>query len=190
MKVAMYGGSPALDMGAALSHGAGWEHWCLNNCWPIAVRWDRWFNIHQYGALKKNWPKGLAQEIAWAHMNPKVPCYVIESWGGVLPNERIFPRDKLARQPRGWYHCGSIDWMVAYAIHLKATEIAIHGVSLAMESGEPLSAWPCLEYWCGYAEGRGIKVTVHEPGLFANYRVVRDKRAYGYDEYDLITDVT
>ena len=60
-----------------------------------------------------------------------------------------------------------------------------------MEGGEPLSAWACLEYWIGYARGRGIRVVLAEDcNLFYNYRIVRDKRQYGYDDWDLIEDRT
>ena len=189
MKVAIYGGAPIKDLAGA-QHGRGWEYWCLNNVFPVAVPWTRWFNLHHYKTLKKEWPRGLAQEIAWAHMNPEVPCYVLESWGGVIPNERIFPRSRLARMPRGDYHCGSFDWIVAFALLLGAKEIAIHGIGLAMESGEPLSAWSCLEYWIGYAEGRGARVRMFDSNLFYNYRLVRDKKAYGYDDWDLVEDRT
>lgn len=184
----MLGGSPIKDY-AVIPQRKGWETWHLNNIHPT-VACDRWFNLHHFKTLKSEWAHGLSAEIAWAHLNPEVPCYVLESWCGVIPNERIFPRAKLARMPRGNYHCGSFDWMVAYAVLLGAREISMHGIGLAMESGEPSSAWACLEYWIGYAQGRGINVNCVDCNIFYNYRLVRDHKAYGYDDWDLIEDRT
>lgn len=181
----------AQNLKDVIAHGSHWEYWGLNVCprWAQNIKWTRWFNLHHYASLKQNMPNALAQEIGWAHVNDRIPYYVLESWGNKLPNERIFPRQKLEKMPRGSYHCGSIDWMLAYAILIGAKEVAVHGASLAMEGGEPLSAWPCLEYWIGYAQGKGIKISTYDCGLFFNYRIVRDHRRYGYDEYDLIQEV-
>lgn len=186
----MFGGSPIRQI-AKIPKGRDWEFWCINNVRPAIVdRWDRWFNLHHYDTLRREWKSGLAQELALAHLDPEVPCYVLESWKGKLPNERIFPLKALEKMPRGSYHCGSFDWLVAYALHLKAREIAIFGAYLAFEHGEPMSAHPCLEYWIGYAQGRGCNVKVYDSGLFYNYRLVRDKRRYGYDDWDLVEDVS
>lgn len=191
MKVAIIAGGTINDIKAVLDLDESWEIWGLNNITPNFVpRWDRWFNLHHYKTLRKEWPRGLASELAWAHMNPELPCYVLESWNGKIPKERIFPRRQLAKMPRGGYHCSSIDWMIAFAVLLGAKEISLHGVGLAFERGEPISAHPCFEYWCGYAEGRGIKVHTHDCNCFYNYRLVRDRKAYGYDDWDLVEDLS
>jgi hypothetical protein len=185
----MFGGSP-IRSATLIPSGKEWEFWCINNVRPAFIaKWHRWFNLHHYATLRKEWRHGLAQEIALAHLHPEIPCYVLESWGGVIPNERIFPNKALAKMPRGTYHCGSFDWLVSYALHLKAREIAIFGAELAHESGEPMSAHACLEYWIGYAEGRGCKVAIHDSGLFYNYRLVRDRKRYGYDDWDLLETI-
>lgn len=189
MKVAIFGGAQIRDFGAVAVLDDSWEMWGLNNVIPACVpRWTRWFNLHHYRTLRREWAHGLANELAWAHLNPRLPCYVLESWGRKLPCERIFPRKQLAKMPRGNYHCGSFDWMVAFAVLLGAEEISLHGIGVAYEGGEPMSAHACLEYWCGYAEGRGIAVHAHDVNCFYNYRIVRDRKAYGYDDWDLVED--
>jgi len=193
MKIVIVGGYPIQDRAAVYEHGEDWEYWGINAIhidWLPVRKWSRWFNLHHYKTLKTEWKHGLAAEIAWHHIHNNVPCYVLESWDGIIPNERIFPRKKLERMSRGWYHCGSFDWMVAYAVSLGAEEIALHGIGLAMESGEPMSAHACLEYWCGYAEGKGCKVTTKDCNLFYNWHLVRDHKAYGYDDWDMIEDRT
>lgn len=188
MKIVMIGG--AITKPALVPNEKGWEQWIINNVFHewTGLRITRWFNLHHLKTLKKEYAGGLAQEIAWAWLHQKVPCYVLQSWAGALPNERIFPRKKLAAMPRGWYHCGSFDWMVAYAVLLGAKEISIHGVRLCTDSGEPMSARACLEYWIGYAEAKGCKVHFHDGDLFYNYHLVRDRKAYGYDDWDLLED--
>ena len=193
MKIAIIGGN-SKDAHGALNRDID-EFWGLNNVHPVwtnYIQWARWFNLHRYAHLYRDMPLGLDQEIVWARNNPEVPCYVVESWDDRLPNERIFPRKEMARaMPRGDYHCGSFDWMVAYATFVGATEIHLHGIGLAMESGEPSSAWACLEYWCGYAEGRGVKVfTAKDCDIFAYYHLVKTHKVYGYDDIPLVEDRT
>jgi len=80
---------------------------------------------------------------------------------------------------------------VAHAILEGATEIALHGIGLALDSprAEPISARACLEYWCGVAEGRGIKVTTAEDcDIFLQYHLLKSSTVYGYDDVKLIED--
>jgi len=111
---------------------------------------------------------------------------VLEPWP-TLPDVTIFPHEILrSSQPRGAYHCSSIDWMIAYALHLGASEIFLTGVQMR-NSEEPLSAQACIEYWCGYAEGKGCRVTAaSDSDLFFNYHLVRSRYVYGYDSWDLV----
>lgn len=168
-----------------------WEVWGLNAMRnpDVTRRWDRMFNLHRYAHLKRDWRTGLALEIAWTHLHPEVPFYVVDPWPtGSLPNQHIFPRHKL-RFGRRDYHAGSFDWLLAYAIHLGTKEIALYGIGLNLESGEPISARACMEYWCGYAEAKGIKVHVAPNcDLFAQYHLVKSHTVYGYDDVRLVED--
>jgi len=191
LKVAIVGGATR-DLNAVRSFRDDWEIWGLNAIRPVwsgPIRWSRWFNLHRYFHLKRDWRDGLQSEIGWAHLNQGVPFYVVDSWDGALPNEVIFPWRKLAKLPRGDYHAGSFDWMVAFAAYLGAKEISIHGVNLNMESGEPISARACLEYWCGYAVGKGAIVHIaNDCQIFHQYHLVCSDSVYGYDDVRLIED--
>ena len=194
MKIAIIGGV-AKESGGLLKLGREWHFWCLNACmpkWlsPRYVRIDKWFHLHKRSVLERAIPEHLEQFESWANEHDEMEFVLLERWHE-LPNAVILPRADLEAMPRGGYHCGSFDWMVAYAIMLGATELFLTGISLHRESGEPMSSGPCLEYWCGYAEGRGIKVTAaSDCDLFWNYRLVRDRRMYGYDDFDLVETVT
>src|SRR5574341_1831829 len=193
MNVAIIGGM-VKDHEAVLRLGLNWEIWGVNACrywWSEGdyrgIRWSRWFNLHRYAHLKRDWLPNLEREIRWANEHPDVPYYVLDDWPQVMPKQHVFPREELQYQPRVDYHAGTFDWLVAYACHLGARSISLHGITL-MDSGEPMSARACLEYWCGYAEGRGIEVLAHDCDLFYQYHVVRSRTVYGYDDVKLIEE--
>jgi len=163
------------------------EVWGLNAIRPKWVkRWDRMFNLHTYENLTRyKWPVEIEQK--WSEDNPDTPFYVMPPWPrGSLVNGIDFPRAAMGKaMPRGDYHCGSFDWMVAVAVFWGFEEIELHGVSL-LTSDEPISARPCLEYWCGYAEGRGIKVVAAKDCFIFKfmYTMISDL-IYGIDDTPL-----
>lgn len=138
----------------------GAEIWGLNAARPAWVPyWSRMFNLHSHSSLRVDWAEHLPKEEAWVRENPGVPFYVGAWW----------PRDKFPSQVRFetpslplihgkyYYHRGSIDLMVLFAVTLGFQEIKLHGVKLSKPTESP-SARACLEYWCGYAEGLGVRV--------------------------------
>lgn len=138
----------------------------------------------------------IERDVGWVKANPDVSFHTSDRWPELdsVTNHFIFPRifvEKRTR-PRGSYHCGSFDWMVAFAIAVKSFDyIVLHGVSLLIEGGEPISARACLEYWCGVAEGRGISVEVESDcDLFAFYHLVKSNMVYGYDDTPIYEDRT
>lgn len=193
MKVAIVAGSAKAKDGI-LNLGSGYEIWGLNGCWPAwlmgsYVRLDKWFHIHKRADLLKDIPEHVDNFETWAKKHPEIEFVLLEPWDAI-PDATIFPHEELRKMPRGDYHCSSIDWMIAYAIHLRADEIVLSGIQMRAE-GEPISATPCIEYWCGYAQGFGIDVTVTPScDLFYNYHMVRSRYVYGYDSWDLIEDRT
>lgn len=171
------------------------ELWGLNAIRPTWAKhfpWTRWFNLHRYDHMARDWATGLVDEIWWAQQHPEIPFYKLDDeWPTTvrLPNPRIFPREAIRRFFKcREYHAGSFDWLVAYAIYLRFQEIRIHGVNLNLESGEPISARACLEYWCGQAEARGIRVVTVDCGFFCQYHYVRSQTLYGYDDVKLVED--
>lgn len=169
------------------------EVWCINGIlkkqWDSPPRVARHFNIHYFENLKK-YGYNLSGDITNATLLRDVPFYTSDEWP-VLDNQVIFPRAELERMPRGDYHCGSFDWLVAFAVLLGAKEIDLHGIGLCLEAGEPISSRACLEYWCGYAAGKGIKVTcAPDCDIFHFYHLVKSNLVYGYDDTPIFEDRT
>src|SRR6185295_10699110 len=138
-------------------------------------RVDRAFNLHWYRLL-------VEYGYSFAEAGWHGQIWTLDPWPeGMLMNRRQFPYEELLRMPRGNYHCGTFDWLVAYAIYLGATEISIYGVGLVLEPGEPISARACLEYWLGRAEGAGIKVNAPNADIFHFYHLVKSDLIYSLD---------
>lgn len=167
----------------------GFEVWGLNAIRPqwLDGSWSRMFNLHRHDLLMRyGWP--VNREYEWVGANPDIPFITVDMWPRL--KSVIFPRAKL-KFPMANYHCGSFDWMVAYAMHLGAVEIALHGIRLGFEAGEPLSSRACLEYRCGMAAGRGIKITLSpDTDLFTFYHLVKSHLIYGYEDTPVVEDRT
>ena len=170
--------------------------WGVNGgCGGSAVPgWNILFNVHRFKLLKR-YGYNFENDKKFKGL-----VYTADAWPkGWLKDPYIFPADKMARDmPRGHYHCGSADWLVAFAVWAtlygkttRFTQIDLHGWNLILEAGEPISARACLEYWCGYAEAKGIKVNVApDCGIFHYFHMVKSKRTYGYDDCPMFEDKT
>ena len=158
---------------------------------PWVKSWTRRFNLHKFEYLKRDWMDDVMREAERRAKEPHIPLYTLDPWPKELEaNQIIFPRDKLQDFVRPDYHCSSFDWLIAFAIHLGATKIGVHGISLWAEE-MPLSARACGEYWCGVAEGRGVAVDIKpDSDLFAYMHVVKSRQVYGYDDVHILEDKT
>jgi len=77
-----------------------------------------------------------------------------------IPTGVEFPLSEIMQQlPSGDYQTCMISMMLALAILEGVDEIGIYGCDLAHDS-EYTYQRPCVEYWLGFARGRGIKVHV------------------------------
>jgi hypothetical protein len=188
MNIAIVG--PGAARGAGSFYDERWKIWGINSAYrQHHARWAKMFNLHRLRHLERDCPQYVDWDSTWSRRNPRVPMVVVDSWKGLLKNQVLFPRAALAKQSRTDYHASSFDWLVAYAIHLKAKLIHIHGARFALDSPreEPISARACLEYWCGYAQGLGIKVTEHRDcELFVQYHLVQSRTVYGYDDVHMV----
>lgn len=73
----------------------------------------------------------------------------------LLPNSIEYPLNKMHSK----YFTNSIAYVIAYAIHKGATSIDLYGVPLVLKD-EYREQRACIEYWLGYARGKGIDVTI------------------------------
>ncbi|HVM96153.1 MAG TPA: hypothetical protein VMT89_07175 [Candidatus Acidoferrales bacterium] len=173
------------------------EIWTCNGQQSGVLHWlprvDRAFNLHKYELLKA-YGYSFDSEADWVREHPETPFMTMDKWPKYLvpnwTNWQDFPwKDMAQKQPRGMYHCGTFDWLVAYAVHCGVKDITIHGVNLCLESSEPMSAQACLEYWCGYAEGKGCKVTMKpDATMFCYMQKNLTNLTYGIDDAPIYTD--
>lgn len=178
----------------------GWENWCLNGqqCGTIG-QWlpqvDRAFNVHRF-ALLKQYGYSFDAEASWVRENPTTPFITLDKWPKYMVPDwcrgELYPLQAMLKSkmfPRPMYHCGSFDWMVAYAIFCGFTHIEIHGINLRLEASEPGSSQSCLEYWCGFAEARGIKITsTPDATMFFYSHITLTNRTYGWDDAPVYVD--
>lgn len=173
--------------------------WTLNSAWRrFGWSYDgppdsltAYFELHTPKYLREEWgpDKSHFRQLSFL----RVPVYVqnATAWPA-LEHPVTLPRPQLRKAfPRGDYHASSVDWMLALGIWKGYKQIDVYGTSFSpIDAGEPLSARSAFEYWVGYAEGRGVKVQVHEPtGAFWIYNYTKERTPYHTDDsWRLIED--
>jgi hypothetical protein len=75
------------------------------------------------------------------------------------------------------YFSNTVDYAIALAIYEEFTEIDLYGVNMETP-GEYAYQKPGVDFWCGVAIGKGIKVNVF--GERSTIMKARDKKLYGY----------
>jgi len=132
-------------------------------------RCDALFEIHQ----EKEWndEKQVSLFNKW-----NCPVYMHEHYDEI-PKSVPFPREALQGFfPREYYQ-NTISYMLAYAIYLQDYErIELYGVHFATDH-ESFNELPSFEYYCGFAEARGIELVIPDGS-----DVLKLKRQYGYEK--------
>lgn len=138
------------------------EIWSLNRCYTFLKRWDRWYEVHQpelyTGKTGLREPQYL--ELLRAS---KVPIYM-QVPDPTVPKAVLFPKAEIVASGLRDYFTTSIAYMIAHAIYehdqgQRIGEIHLYGVDMSAYSEYSFQR-PCVEYWLGVADGRGIKVII------------------------------
>lgn len=146
-----------------------WEIWGMNAGYTMLPRWDRWFELHQRQVnLNDEGPTHI-----WKVAGLTCPIYMIKHYEDI-PMSVPYPLQAVLEQFRP-YMTSTFSYMAALAIMEGFSEIGIYGVDTADE--EWGSQRPSLEYLLGYAEGKGIKVTIPKESS-----LLRAPFLYGYQE--------
>lgn len=150
------------------------EHtWGVNNlCLTRPVTLS--FNMHD---LDKHKNHPLFNKTI-AHINKYNIPIVTQRVYEHIPSSIAFPLEEMPFK----YFGNSIDYMIAYAVHLGATIIDIYGVAM-LAGTEYFHQKPSLEFWIGYARGKGIDVNIHEPTNVC--KNLRGLYGYDWDEEDM-----
>ena len=133
-----------------------WEKWGV--AWDSeAFNLDRVFEPHSSCEWKQYRGDDYISRLR------EMPRLYLQEAHPELPNATVYPFDEV----EGWLE-SSVAYMLALAIHEKAQEIGIYGVS--MEAQEEYGYQrPNAAYLVGLARGKGIKVHIPDQSSLLKY---------------------
>ena len=135
-----------------------WERWWLNDAHvmiPKGRTCTAWWELHGDTPLTRDRRPANHFEVIKAM---DIPVYYLHG-DPPTPNAIKLNIDELAAVGRDYFAC-TFAYQIAHAMKLGATEIALYGVAL-QTNREIVVERPCVAYWLGLAEGRGITVSSH-----------------------------
>jgi hypothetical protein len=182
-KVAIIGFAPSRVLAPFADDS--FDIWGINDLWFAMngpeCRWDRWFDIHNDKVLHNN-PRTGEKHWEWLKRVNDMPVYMLKKYDEV-PASVKFPLEELVEHFSddegfsGDYFTNSISFMIALAVYEAYSEIHVYGVNM-LGSDEYEYQRPCVEYWVGFAKGRGIKCVIPKESSLLK----ADKR-YGYETH-------
>lgn len=177
------------------------ELWTCNGLiWDV----DIMFEIHRRSYLKTvygeefpryekqllNYTTGATNALLQARSkrNRDVPhpkLITAHLWQGLVST--VLPVTSMAEHLNfGAWHCGSFDYMMAYALYLDYRDIRLYNINFT-RGGEPLGAPACLAYWVGVANGRGATVRLFNCDTIGKtYQLLESRRQYGLEDMVLV----
>jgi len=164
------------------SSSPGWEDapygngevWGVNDT-HVLRDVDRIVDVH-VGRLDTDNVKDIQSMLLLREKN--IPGYFHSEIKG-FDNIKRYPIEEIKDAFGTDYFASCIDYAIALAIYEGATEIHIYGVAVLIHS-EYAHQKPGIEYWIGYARGRGIKTEVH--GHISQLLKTHTGLMYGYED--------
>lgn len=135
-----------------------WPRIMPGNRIPEKQNVTRWFQIHHRHSYDQTVNRDHSHH-EWLQLQRDFPIYMMERNQDV-PASCMFPKEQLLDTFRR-YFTNSISWEIALAIYEGFKKIYIFGVDMAQDS-EYSYERPSVEYFCGFAEGRGIELVIPE----------------------------
>jgi hypothetical protein len=161
-----------------------WELWGLNTLYkqlsPAQLsRFSRWFELHGDTPITRL----RRPDDHWASLEAlKVPVYTFHELPTITRVVK-FPIQTAIDQGKDYFAC-TMCYQVALALSEGVTELALYGISLTT-AREALVERPCLEWWLGLAEGRGVRVTITKS---AEHGLGTHQWRYAFDDQEERTD--
>lgn len=153
-----------------------YETWGINDlCLFRSV--DKVFDMHDFKPRYK--PDDLNNPVTKIvnHVTRyNIPIITLDKYD-FLPTSISFPLSKVREQFGTDYFSCTMSYMMAYAILEDVTEISMYGINMRTND-EYMYQKPALEYWIGYARGKGIKVNIKSPKSYL--MCTPDGLLYGY----------
>jgi len=162
-KVVICGFAPSSCEDVRHYYGNGaYEIWGLNQLYMqmphIADHATRWFQIHHRSSYDANANRDISHH-DWMKNQRNFPIYM-QKREPDIPLSLEFPKDEIMAH-FGNYFTNSISWMIAVAIYEGFEEIVLLGVDMSTD-GEYAYERPSVEFFCGWARGRDIKLIIPE----------------------------
>lgn len=162
---------------------------------PSTKRLDRIYEVHDRATI--DW---LISDRKCNYNKYKCPVFVrdLDEVNGLIdyPVDFCKEKNKIFKILKREYFTSTVSWMLAHAIIQGYTEITIMQIHLSHES-EYFYERPCIEYWIGRAEERGIKVNIPEDSEILNghylygfekqpisWQKIRSKKLYADQEME------
>jgi len=146
-----------------------WQIWaCSPGNQNTLPRVDVWFELH--GNL--HWPENASYGLPYIEWlkTLKIPIFMQNQM--YVPNAIVFPKDEMVKEFGKDFFTSSFSWMMAWAIHQGAKEIALFGIDMASRD-EYILQRPGFYFFKHIAEQRGIRVSapnesdiMQPPGLY------------------------
>ena len=151
-------------------HDPEWEIWGCNEM--TIERADKWFELHPM-------PVQNEAELKWLK-ECEQPLYVLNKTKG-MPRSITYPLNAIcdALKVEPYFTC-TFAYEIAFALYDGFTTIGLWGCNLPMGSPrERIFESRCVEWWLGFAQGRGVEIVIPEEDSLAKCEYL-----YGYD-YEL-----
>jgi len=152
MKIAIIGGSPASRESIPFDD-LTWDIWGLGIHYLDCPRINRVFEIHDYNPSEDpNHFNRLA--------NSNIPLIVSNKFPHKGEHIQVFDYKKARKLMGGDHLTSSMAYMMAQAVMDGVDEIGIFGVDMSIDDNEYFYQRPTMYAWIGYAQAKGIKVTI------------------------------
>lgn len=163
-----------------IGRGIGWEEgptegetWGVND----VIYWrdvKLLFNMHD---MRKHFGNTYVQTAINKINRLKIPLMSVMCYPEI-PTSMRFPIEEISKAFGTDYFTNGIDYEIAYAIYLGFEKIHLYGINM-VQSSEYAYEKPGLEYWSGFARGRGVEVKFY--GEHITLMRTWDGKLYGYE---------
>ncbi len=174
LKVALVGTAPSSRLLAPYDDPS-WQIWaCSPGNQGVCKRVDLWFELH--GNLL--WPECVSYGKPYLDWLNAQPFPIMMQDNSLVKRAIAYPMEEMVRKFGKNFFTSSFSWMMAYAIHCGAKEIALYGIDMASRD-EYILQRPGFFYFKERAEERGIRV-------FAPYEsdILQHPGLYGFSEVE------
>lgn len=97
-----------------------------------------------------------------------------------------FPLEDVLNHFGHEYFNSTAAYAIAFAIHTGATQISLFGMDFSYaNTHDAEKGRACVEFWCGMAHAKGIKVHLPKSTALMDACHTRAERLYGYDTLDV-----